>query len=292
MLCALAVLVAAGWLAWKHEIETLVVLDAERTLTLVAFLVANAVVLFAAAQPGRYLNRPLDARAALITARAANVNVGAAAFFVINVAFASLALSDAKAPIWLAALLVPAAAALLVFLTSFGVPPEGGGEISDEDIAEAALLLTESQRRWSWSAVFEMAAFMAATRTILVATYFVWLVIGVALFDWLSKAFLETQPLEAETFRATGAAAIARGSELLGQGWIWVVFVIVAVVPTLMILSAAIWYRVSMRRERRRVHALSQTAAARLMTAEELQFLKRRIERPFLAAMKQQRAVS
>src|SRR6185436_15879648 len=112
MICALALLAAAGWLAWKHAIGTLIVLDAERTLTLEAFLIANAAVLFAAAQPGRYLNRPLDVRAGLITASSASVNVGAAAFFLIDAALGVSALTEEKAPIWLAALLVPAGAAL------------------------------------------------------------------------------------------------------------------------------------------------------------------------------------
>lgn len=292
MLCALAMAAAAGWLAWKHAIGSLIVLDAERTLTLEVFLLANAVVLFAAAQPARFLNRPLDTRAVLVTAGAASVNVGAAAFFVVNAAFGSLALSDARAPVWLIALFAPAAAALFVFLTSLSVPPEGGDDISDEDIAEAALLLTESQRRWSWAAVFEMAGFMAATRTIILATYFVWLVAGMAMFEWLSKAFLETQTLGVDDLSGTVAAAIAHAGEILTQGWFWIVFALVAVVPPLMILSAAIWYRVSMRRERARVRAISKMPAARLMTPIELQFLKRRIELPLIAATKQQRAVS
>jgi hypothetical protein len=292
MLCAITMMAAAGWLVWNHAIDSLIVLDAERTLTLVIFLLANAVVLFAAAQPARFLNRPLDARAAVITAAAAGINVGAAAFFLINAALGSLVLSDAKAPVWLIALFAPAAAALLVFVTSFGASPEGGEDISDEDIAEAALLLTESQRRWSWTAVFEMAGIMALTRTIILVIYFAWLVAGMAMFEWLCKAFVETLPLGGETLRATGAAAITHAGEILAQGWIWIVFVLVAVIPPLMILSAAVWYRVSMRRGRTRVRAISQSAAARLMTRGELRHLRRQIERPLLAEMKQQRAVS
>jgi len=291
MLCAVAMAAAAAWLVWKHDGRPLVVLDAERMLTLEVFLLANAAILFAAAQPARYLNRPLNGRAMSLTAVAASVNVGAAAFFVINLAFGSLGVTDAKAPAWLAAFFVPAAAALFVFLTSFGVPPEGGDEVSDEDIAEAALILTESQRRWSWAAVFEMAGFMAATRTIILATYFVWLVAGMAMFDWLSLAFLETRPLGGEELQMTGSAAVAHAGDILRQGWIWFVFVFVAVVPPLLILTAAVWYRVSLRRERTRVRALSQTPVALMMTGDELQFFRRRIGRPMMAAAKQQRPV-
>lgn len=292
MLVAFAMLAAAGWLAWKHGIGTVIALDAERTLTLVTFLVANAAALFAAAQPARYLNRPLDLRATLITARAAAINVGAAAFFIIDVAFGVQALTEPTAPSWLAVLFVPAAAALLVFLTSFGVPPEGGDEISDEDIAEAALILTESQRRWSWTAVFEMAGFMAATRAVTLGVYLVWLAAGMAMFEWLTKAFLEAEALNSETLRATGAGALTHAGDILMQAWFWVVFFLVAVVPPLMILTAAVWYRVSLRRERTRVRALSQSALARrLMTLDELQFLMRHIERPMMAATKAQRAV-
>ena len=110
-----------------------------------------------------------------------------------------------------------------------------------------------------------------------------WLVAGLAAFDWLSKAFLKPQPLTIDELRATGVAAIVQGGELLTQGWIWFLFVFVVIVPSLLILSAAAWYRYQMRRERARLYSLSQSPVARLMTQSEIQFLQRRIERPLLA---------
>src|SRR6185436_3699888 len=164
--CALAMLGAAGWLAWKQTLAPFVVLDAERTLTLVLFLASNAAVMFAAAQPAQYLSRPLGVRASLQTAGAALINVGAAAFFAINAALGAAIFTEASAPQWLAAFFVPAASALFLFLANLGATPDDPDEISDEDIAEAALILTESQRRWSWRAVFDMVGFMALTRTL------------------------------------------------------------------------------------------------------------------------------
>jgi hypothetical protein len=292
IVCALAMLGAAAWLTWAHKIGTLIALDPERTLTLIALLTINASVLFVAAHPTRAVSRSLGWRSALGAARSASINVGAAAFFVIDAALGASALSDATAPLWLDAFLVPAAAALVLFVATLGARPEESDEISDEDIAEAALILTESQRRWSWRAVFEMTASMATTRTIILAVYFAWLVAGLAAFDWLSKAFLKSQPLTLDELRATGVAAIAQGGALLTQGWVWFLFVFVVIVPSLLILSAAVWYRYQMRRERARLYSLSQSPVARLMTHSEIQFLQRRIERPLLAearALAQQR---
>jgi hypothetical protein len=292
MLCAVAMLGVAAWLAWKHGVDTLIVLDAERTLTLIAFLAANAVALFAAAQPARAVSRPLGVRAALVTAGAASVNVGAAAFFVLNATLAASAVIDPRAPVWLMAFAVPAAMALLLVLANLGAPPEAPDDVSDEDLAEAALILTESQRRWSWPAVFEMTGYMALTRTAILAAYFAWIVVGMATFEWLNKAFFEAQPLGVDDLRATGAAAILRAGEILTHSAIWIVFVLVAVVPALFILSAAVWYRLRLRRDRARVRALSQSPAARLMTRGELRFLRRYIERPAKPLGDRQRAVS
>ena len=283
IVCALAMLGAAAWLTWTHKIGALIVLDPERVLTLIALLTINASVLFVAAHPTRAVSRSLGLRSALGAARSASINVGAAAFFVIDAALGASALSDVTAPAWLGAFLVPAAAAFVLFVATLGARPEESDEISDEDIAEAALILTESQRRWSWRAVFEMTASMATTRTIILAVYFAWLVAGLAAFDWLSKAFLKAQPLTLDELRATGVAAIVQGGELLTQGWIWFLFVFVVIVPSLLILSAAAWYRYQMRRERARLYSLSQSPVARLMTQSEIQFLQRRIERPLLA---------
>ena len=282
----------AAWLDWKHAIGPLVVLDPERTLTLVVFLLVNAFVLFAAAQPARYVSRPLGVSTALVTAGAAGINVGAAAFFVINVALGASALLDQNVPSWLLAFFAPAVAALFLFAANLGAPREEADEISDEDIAEAALILTESQRRWSWQAVLEMAGYMAGTRTAILVAYFAWLVAGMAIFDWLDKAFFQTRRLSLEDLRSTGASALTHAGEILAQGWIWIVFVLVAIVPALFILSAAVWYRFWLRRERARLRALSQSPAARLMTRTELQFLRRYIERPLRAASNPQRAVS
>jgi hypothetical protein len=291
-ICAFAMLAAAGWLAWKQTLAPVAVLDAERLLTLIIYLAGNAVVMFAAAQPARYLSRPLGVRASLQTAGAALVNVGAAAFFAINAALGAAAFTDQGAPQWLAAFLVPAAAALFLFFANLGASPDEPDEISDEDIAEAALILTESQRRWSWKAVFEMVGFMALTRTLILAVYFVWIVLGFAIFEWVEKAFLNSQPLMQADMHTAIASTLANGIDILSQGFVWMVFVFVAVVPTLLVLSAAVWYRFRLRRERVRGQSLSQTAAARLMTHGELEFLRRQIERPLLAQSKAQRGVS
>ena len=285
-------LAAAGWLAWKQTLAPIATLDAERMLTLVMFLAGNAAVMFAAAQPGQYLSRPLGVRASLQTAGAALINVGAAAFFAINAALGATVFAEPGAPPWLAAFFVPAAAALFLFFANLGASPDEPDEISDEDIAEAALILTESQRRWSWKAVFEMVGFMALTRTLILAAYFVWIVLGIAIYAWAEKAFLQSQPLMQADVQTAIAGALADGFDILSQGFVWMVFVFVAVVPTLLVLSAAVWYRFRLRRERARGRALSQTAAARLMTQGELEFLRRQIERPLLAQMKAQRGVS
>jgi hypothetical protein len=297
--CSLAMLGAAAWLAWKHALGTLVVLDPERTLTLIALLTINASVLFLVAQPARLISLPLGLRAAIAAGAAASINVGAAAFFVIDGALAASALWEATAPSWLGAFLIPAAVTLLVFAATVGTPPEVPDEISDEDLAEAALILTESQRRWSWRAVFDMAAHVATTRTIILGVYFAWLVAGMAAFDWLSKAFTETRRLSSADLVETGTTAIAQGGEILTHAWIWFVFVFIAVVPALLILSTAVWYRMQLRRHRSRLRTLSQSPLARLMTPSELEYLQRRIERPLLAQMRamaqrrnQQRGVS
>jgi hypothetical protein len=262
------------------------VLDPERTLTLVALLTINASILFLATQPARVISLPLGLRAAIAAAWAASINVGAAAFFVIDAALAAAALWEHTAPLWLGAFLVPAAVTLLVFVATLGAPPQVPDEISDEDLAEAALILTESQRRWSWRAVFDMAAHMATTRTIILGVYFAWLVAGMAAFDWLSKAFMSARPLTHADLVETGATAIAQGGEILTHAWIWFVFVLIVIVPALLILSAAVWYRMQLRRERSRLRTLSQSPLAHLMTVSELEFLQRRIERPVLSQLR------
>ena len=286
MICALAMLALAAWLDWQHSVGTLISLDAERTLTLAAFLVLHASVLFLAAQPARYVSRPLGVRTALVIGAAAGVNVGAAAFFLIDAALAASVLADQIGPSWLVASVVPALTSLLLFIATVRAPPDEPDEISDDDIAEAALILTESQRRWSWQAVFGMAWYMAYSRTVILAVYFAWLVVGTAVFDWLSKAFLDTRPLTAADLRATETGAIEQASYLLTHGWIWTIFVLVAVLPALLILGAAAWYRFQVRRQRAWMRTLSQSPMARFMTANELAFLQREIERPLLAQMR------
>ncbi|MBI1213821.1 MAG: hypothetical protein GC190_20360 [Alphaproteobacteria bacterium] len=296
--CALAMLALAAWLDWKHAIGTIVALDSERTLTLTAFLVANATVLFLAAQPARFISRPLGLRTALGAAAAASVNAGAAAFFLIDAALAYSAWTDHGAPSPLLSLLVPAAATLALFVATLGAPPLEPDEISDDDITEAALILTESQRRWSWKAVFEITGYMMVSRTGLFAVYFFWFIGGMALFDWLSIAFLDRRPLTGGDLQAAAMGAVSHASDVLQQGWIWTVFALVAILPALFILSAAVWYRFKIRRERTRLRTLSQSPIARLMTPHEIEFLQRKIERPLLAQVRaaqqrdQQRGVS
>lgn len=288
--CALGMLGAGAWLAWKHALG-LVALDAERNLTLVAYLVVGAVALFAAAQPARTSSRPLNVRLVLKAVGAASVNISAAAFFAIDFALVWSVVADG-ASTWLLALFVPAGASLWLFLASIGVAPEGGEEISDEDLAEAALILTESQPRWSWRGVFAMAAFMAATRSGILAVYFAWVVAGTAIFAWLHKAFFESAPLGADDLRSAAVGAVAQAGGLVTQMWIWIVFVLVTVVPPLLILSAAVWYRLRWRRDRARLRPLSQSPAARLMTNSERHLLRSQIERRVAPPNHKQRGVS
>jgi hypothetical protein len=294
-LCASAMLGLAAWLVWRHTLETVIALDAERALTFEAYILAHAVSLFAAAQPARAHSGPLNARMALKAAARASVSVIAAAFFVVDVALAWSVLTASEPPAWALLLLVPAGISLVLLVSNFGVPPEGPDEISDDDLTEAALILTESQRRWSWEAVYSMAGYMAFTRTAILAAYFVCIVAGIALFEWLSKALFDEEPLTASAGYAALVAAIEQARAILTQGWIWIVFVLVAVLPPLFILSAAVWYRFQVRRERARLRTLSQTPAARLLTRRELSLLLARERaqlRALVAAAKGQRAVS
>jgi len=291
IVCAFGMLGPAGWIVWQHGLGG-IALDAERTLTLVLYLVCNAVALFAAAQPPRHLNRPLGARLALAAIGGATVNVGAAAFFAIDLALAWSALSESKAPAWVLTFLIPAGASLWVFIAGLGAPSEAATEISDEDLAEAALLLTESQRRWSWRPVFAMATFMALTRGAILAAYFVWVVGGTAIYEWLHKAFFETRPFGAGDLRGASATMIAQAGDLISRGWLWLIFFLVAILPPLLILSAAVWYRFQQRRGRARVRDFSRSPAARLMTKREIGLLRRDVERAKGASRNQQRGVS
>src|SRR5260221_9332267 len=273
IVCALGMLGAASSVVWQHGVGSSA-LDPERNLTLVVYLVCNAVALFAVAQPAKALSRPLSARLALAAIGNATINISAAAFFAIDSALVWAALSESGAPAWLLAFLIPAGASLWVFIAGLGVPAEGPEQISDEDLAEAALILTESQRRWSWRAVFAMAGFMTFTRAAILAAYFVWVVIGTAIYGLLHKAFFETTPFSGADLRSAGAGVIAQAGDLLGRGWLWVIFFLVALLPPLLILSAAVWYRFWRRRDQARGRARSQSPAPRLLTQREV--------RPFL----------
>lgn len=290
VVCALGMLGAAGSVVWQHGVGSSA-LDPERNLTLVAYLVCNAVALFAVAQPAKALSRPLSVRVALAAVGNATVNISAAAFFAIDLALVWAALSESGAPAWVLAFLIPAGASLWVFIAGLGVPAEGPEEISDEDLAEAAMILTESQRRWSWRPVFAMAGFMTFTRAAILAVYFLWVVVGTAVYGWLHKALFEATPFSGVDLRSAGTGAIAQAGDLLARGWLWVIFFLVALVPPLLILSAAVWYRFWRRRDQARVRALSQSPAARLMTKREVRLLRRE-ERAASAGRNQQRGVS
>ncbi len=291
VVCAIGLLGAAGLVVWKHAVGA-IALDPERNLTLVAYLLCNAVTLFAAAQPARTLSRPLSVRLAIAAVRGATVNVSAAAFFAIDLALVWSALSQSSAPAWVLAFLIPAGASLWLFIAGLGVPAEGPEEISDEDLAEAALLLTESHRRWSWQAVFAMAGFMAFTRAAILVAYFAWVVAGMAIYEWLHKAFFETSPLGDGDLGGVGIAAIGQAGDLLTRGWLWVIFFLVVILPPLFTLGAAVWYRFWQRRDRVRARALSRSPAARLMTRREVRLLRRDVERPVSASHIPQRGVS
>ena len=292
VVCAFGMLAVAAWLVLKHAIAAVVALDAERTLTLEAYLLAHAVALAAAAQPARALSRPLGVRLALVASLAATVNVTAAMFFAIDVAlvWSALASSDGG-PVWVLVFLIPAGVSLLLLISSIGAPPQEPEEISDDDLTEAALILTESQRRWSWDTIFAMAGYMALTRAAILAAYFGSVVSGIAIFEWLSRAVFETGQLTWSELRAAVVRALEQGGDILSQQWIWILFVLVAVVPPLFVLGAAAWYRVQVRRGRARLRTVSQSSAARLMTKQEA-FLLRRAERPFARKADPQRAVS
>jgi hypothetical protein len=291
VVCAIGMLGAAAWIVWQHTLGP-IVLDAERSLTLVAYLLCNAVALFGGAQPAKALSHPLSARLAIAAIGAASVNVSAAAFFVVDLALVWSALSQSSAPVWVLAFLIPAGASLWLFIAGLGVPAEGPEEISDEDLAEAALLLTESQRRWSWQAVFAMAGFMAVTRAGILVAYFAWVVAGMAIYEWLHKAFFETNPLGESDLRDAGIAAIGQAGDLLTRGLLWVIFFLVVILPPLFVLGAAVWYRFWQRRDRVGARALSRSPAARLMTRREIHLLRRDVERPPSAKRNPQRGVS
>ena len=292
VICAYALLGIAVWLVLKHAIGKLVMLDAERTLTLETYLLAHAVALSAAAQPARALSRPLGVRLALVASLAATVNVTAAMFFAIDLALVWTALeSSGGGPVWVLFFLVPTGVSLLLQFSSIGVPPEEPADISDDDLTEAALILTESQRRWSWEAIFAMAGYMALTRAAILAAYFGSVVNGIGIFEWLSRALFETSPMTWPQLWAAVLRALEQGAGILGQAWIWILFVLVAIVPPLFVLGTAAWYRWQVPRDRMRLRTVSQSSAARLMTNHEV-LLLRRAERPFARKADPQRAVS
>ncbi len=291
IVCAYLMLGVGALLVLRHSLGSLV-LDPERTLTLTVYTVAGAVILAAAAQPAQYLSRPFGLRLGLRVVGAAWVNVAAAAFVVIDAMIVWAATDLPSEARWLYAFAVPALVTLLIFLTSFGTTPVDADEVSDEDITEAALLLTESQRRWSWRDVFAMAGFMAWTRLAILSAYFLTIIGSVAVFEWLTAAFLspEPLPLDQATLQDVYAKGLDAGSFILARGITWFIVIFVAILPPLYILSAAAWYRLQLRRERSRLRAMSKTSAMQILTRRELAIWRRNVEQS--AAPIRKRAVS
>jgi hypothetical protein len=291
VVCAIGVLGAAAWVVWRHAVGAMA-LDPERGLTLAGYLVFHAVSLFAVAQPPKFFTRPLNLRLGLQVVGGASVNVCAAAFFVIDLALVWSAVTERGPHAWILLFLLPIGASLWLLIAGRGATPEETADVSDEDLTEAALILTESQRRWSWRPILAMAAFMSATRPVILAAYYASLIVGTTVYEWLYKAFFETRSLTGQDLDAAGAGALAFAAELVSRPWLWFIFFVVAVLPPLFMLSTAVWYRMRQRRERARFRSISRSSAARLMTEREVRLLRRAVDRPLATHAIAQRGVS